>query len=196
LDTLLSSLRPRARMRFLLRVCFLLLDVSFLRCRRVRILVCSWRCTTVRKYFLLCRLFEYVWTMLAKYHSTSARLMSISNRVHSPKQLVFWKWRDGGVGACPPVERSPMTQVVQQPVVQQQQPREPVQQSDVSFSRTSNKREDTCTKMGEREMMRQVGMNPFIQTDYVKGIEIRDKFLIPFHESKPSYDQDSSVSGN
>jgi hypothetical protein len=72
----------------------------------------------------------------------------------------------------------------------------PEQQSDVLFSRTTNKREDTCTKMGEREMMRQVGMNPFIQTDYVKGIEIRDKFLVPYHESKPSYDQESGVSGN
>jgi hypothetical protein len=87
-----------------------------------------------------------------------------------------------------------MTQAVQQAVVQQ--PHAPDQQSEVLFSRTTNKREDTCTKMGEREMMRQVGMNPFIQTDYVKGIEIRDKFLIPFHESKPSYDQESGVSGN
>jgi hypothetical protein len=96
---------------------------------------------------------------------------------------------------CPPVERSPMTQVVHQPVVEQQS-RVPAQQSDVSFSRTNNKREDTCTKMGEREMVRQVGMNPFLRTDYVKGIEIRDKFLVPYHEPKPSYDQDSIVSGN
>ena len=115
--------------------------------------------------------------------------MSNPNQGHSPKQFVFWKWRDGGVGSCPPGDRSPMTQVVmQQPPVQEQQ-------SDVLFSRTTNKREDTCTKMGEREMMRQVGMNPFLQTDYVKGIEIQDKFLIPFHESKPSYDQESGVSG-
>tara|TARA_B110000285_G_C15125729_1_gene620113 strand:- start:873 stop:1025 length:153 start_codon:yes stop_codon:yes gene_type:complete len=49
--------------------------------------------------------------------------------------------------------------------------------------------------MGEREMVRQVGMNPFLRTDYVKGIEIRDKFLIPYHESKPSYDQDSGLAG-
>ena len=120
--------------------------------------------------------------------------MSVPNKVHSPKQFVFWKWRDGGGRSCPPGDRSPMTQAVQQAVVQQ--PRAPDQQSEVLFSRTTNKREDTCTKMGEREMMRQVGMNPFIQTDYVKGIEIRDKFLIPFHESKPSYDQESGVSGN
>jgi hypothetical protein len=189
LDTCRSSLRPRARMRFLLRV-FFLLDVSFLRCRRVRILVCSWGGAIVRKYFRLCRSGEYVCTRYAKYHGTSARPMSIPNQGHSPKQFVFWKWQDGGVGSCPPGDRSPMTQAVVQP------PPAPEQQSDVLFSRTTNKREDTCTKMGEREMMRQVGMNPFIQTDYVKGIEIRDKFLIPFHESKPSYDQDSSVSGN
>jgi len=134
--------------------------------------------------------------MLAKYHDTSATAMSVPKHVHSSKQFVFWKWRDGGIGMCPPVERSPMTQVVHQPVVEQQQSRVPAQQSDVSFSRTSNKREDTCTKMGEREMVRQVGMNPFLRTDYVKGIEIRDKFLVPYHEPKPSYDQDSIVSGN
>ena len=116
--------------------------------------------------------------------------MSIPNQVHLPKPRVFWKWRDGGVGACPPGDRSPMTQAAAQPSPA------PEQQSDVLFSRTTNKREDTCTKMGEREMMRQVGMNPFIQTDYVKGIEIRDKFLVPYHESKPSYDQESGVSGN
>jgi hypothetical protein len=118
--------------------------------------------------------------------------MSIPNQVHLPKPRVFWKWRDGGVGACPPGDRSPMTQSVPQPVYPP--PSVPDQQSDVSFSRTTNKREDTCTKMGEREMVRQVGMNPFLRTDYVKGIEIRDKFLIPFHESKPSYDQESGLS--
>jgi len=42
LDTCLSSLRPRARMRFDLFLLFFLLDVSFLRCLRVRILMCSW----------------------------------------------------------------------------------------------------------------------------------------------------------
>ena len=120
--------------------------------------------------------------------------MSAPKQVHFPKQFVFWKWRDGGIGTCPPVERSPMTQPVVCPQPQPQQV--PDQQTDVSFSRTINKREDTCTKMGEREMVRQIGMNPFVQTDYVKGIEIRDKFLIPYHESKPSYDQNSGVSGN
>ena len=117
--------------------------------------------------------------------------MSVPNKVHSPKQFVFWKWRDGGVGSCPPGDRSPITQVAAQPV--SPQPPAPDQQSEALFSRTTNKREDTCTKMGEREMMRQVGMNPFLRTDYVKGIEIRDKFLVPYHESKPSYDQDARL---
>jgi hypothetical protein len=155
---------------------------------------CVGGCTTVREYFHRYRLFEYVCTMLSKYHDTSAMSMSAPKQVHSPKQFVFWKWRDGGIGTCHQVERSPTTRPVVHPQPPQQ-PRVPDQQSDVSFSRTSNKREDTCTKMGEREMVRQVGMNPFLQTDYVKGIEIRDKFLIPYHESKPSYDQESGVSG-
>ena len=113
---------------------------------------------------------------------------SNSNKV-MPKVAIFWKWRNGGADADYMVERSPLTQPVNKPVVRDED--KSSLPEDMSFSRLSNKREDTCTKMGEREMVRQVGMNPFLRTDYVKGIEIRDKFLVPFHESKPAYDQDS-----
>ena len=127
----------------------------------------------------------------AKYKGT---LMSKSNDMSSSKAkgYVFWSWRDGGMNACVRGERSPSRRPVEHRVSSDVPPDDthvPDNPGDISFSRTHNKREDTCTKMGEREMVRQVGMNPFIQTDYVKGIEIRDKFLVPFHESKPSYDQ-------
>jgi len=42
-------------------------------------------------------------------------------------------------------------------------------------------------------MVPQVGMNPFMTTDYVKGLEIRDKFLIPAHESKPGNTYDPNT---
>ena len=106
-----------------------------------------------------------------------------------PKAAIFWKWRNGGADAAYMVERSPLSRPVNKSVVIDEE--KSSLHTDMSFSRLSNKREDTCTKMGEREMVRQVGMNPFLRTDYVKGIEIRDKFLVPYHESKPSYDQGS-----
>ena len=104
-------------------------------------------------------------------------------------ERICWKWRNAGVVFDGLLERSPMTRIKNavEPENVSVSPSE--QDSEVLFSRTSNKREETCTKMGERQMVRQIGMNPFLQTDYVKGIEIRDKFLIPYHESKPSYEQ-------
>ena len=84
-----------------------------------------------------------------------------------PKVAIFWKWRNGGADADYMVERSPLIRPVNKPVVRDED--KSSLPEDMSFSRLSNKREDTCTKMGEREMVRQVGMNPFLRTDYVKG---------------------------
>lgn len=43
-----------------------------------------------------------------------------------------------------------------------------------------NKREDTYNKMAEREMVSQIGHNPFLDgNDYVKNVVARDLFLKP-----------------
>jgi hypothetical protein len=55
-----------------------------------------------------------------------------------------------------------------------------------NFLKPSNKREDTYNKMASREMMRQVGMNPYLNNSYVDGITIRDTYLMPYGESKPN----------
>ena len=60
------------------------------------------------------------------------------------------------------------------------------------FYKDSNKREDTYTKMAEREMIRQVGTNPFLNNNYVDGIVIRDTVLMPYHESKPNTHTETS----
>ena len=109
--------------------------------------------------------------------------MSVSNYNGIPKQMTCWKWRDGKSTYA--VERSPLVLTKDEPP---SSPKVSVQEENVMFKRSDNKREITSSKIAERELMRQVGMNPFIQTDYVKGIEIRDKFLVPYHETKPSYD--------
>lgn len=48
----------------------------------------------------------------------------------------------------------------------------------------NNKREDTYNKMAEREMVAQIGRNPFLDnstnnSDYVKDVVARDMFLKP-----------------
>ncbi len=60
-----------------------------------------------------------------------------------------------------------------------------VRNNNTFLRKDSNKREDTYTKMAEREMIRQVGTNPFLNNSYVDGITIRDTVLMPYHESKP-----------
>jgi len=112
-----------------------------------------------------------------------------------------WVWRDGS--NYQPIERSyikitknncqeinnseqqPQDKTTQQN--QQNQPPETIENTpDTQFiPQTNNKREDTYSKMAEREMIKQVGMNPFLNNSYVDGINIRDQFLIPYHESKP-----------
>jgi hypothetical protein len=53
--------------------------------------------------------------------------------------------------------------------------------SDINFSQqTSNKREDTYNKMAEREMMGQIGFNPFMTNNsYVNDVVVQENFLRP-----------------
>ena len=45
-----------------------------------------------------------------------------------------------------------------------------------------NKREDAYNKIAEREMVSQIGHNPFLdRNDYVKNIVARDLFLKPIN---------------
>lgn len=118
--------------------------------------------------------------------------MSLPN----PK-MIQWTWRNGSATdqhyqpmrspRIRPVEPSAEVAPQTEPTISS------TQGTDFSFKRTNNKREDTCTKMSERQMVPQVGMNPFMTTDYVKGLEIRDKFLIPAHESKPGNTYDPNT---
>jgi len=53
--------------------------------------------------------------------------------------------------------------------------------SDMGFSQqTSNKREDSYNKMAEREMMGQIGFNPFMTNNsYVNDVAVQENFLRP-----------------
>lgn len=67
-----------------------------------------------------------------------------------------------------------------------QESQESLEKVPTAFSKSRNKREDTYNKMADREMMRQVGMNPYLNNSYVDGITIRDTYLMPYAESKPN----------
>lgn len=50
--------------------------------------------------------------------------------------------------------------------------------------KNSNKREDMDTKMSSREMIQQIGFNPFLSnSDYANDITISDQFLKPISTS-------------
>jgi hypothetical protein len=53
------------------------------------------------------------------------------------------------------------------------------------FSRNQNasgtRREDLDTKIADREMIAQRGVNPFLQTSYVNDVVARDMFLKPIN---------------
>jgi len=51
--------------------------------------------------------------------------------------------------------------------------------------KVSNKREELGDKLANREMVQQIGFNPFLgQTNYVDDISIRDQFLKPINTTQ------------
>ena len=57
--------------------------------------------------------------------------------------------------------------------------------------RQSNRREDLDDKMANRELIQQIGYNPFLsQTNYVDDISIRDQYLKPQNSSKEEETKD------
>jgi hypothetical protein len=52
-----------------------------------------------------------------------------------------------------------------------------------SFS-SGTRREDIDTKMADREMLAQRGVNPFLQTSYVNDIVTRDMYLKPINTTQ------------
>jgi len=51
--------------------------------------------------------------------------------------------------------------------------------------KVSNKREELGNKLANRELVQQIGFNPFLgQTNYVDDISIRDQFLKPINTTQ------------
>jgi hypothetical protein len=50
--------------------------------------------------------------------------------------------------------------------------------------KTSNKREEIGNRLASREMVQQIGFNPFLETNYVEDVVNRDNFLKPMNTTR------------
>ena len=102
-----------------------------------------------------------------------------------------WKWRDSN--SSEPVERTPIhanpniTDKKEPPSNNSNSP-ENIEYLD-SFFDDKHMRESTYERMSKEPMV-QTGTNPYLQNSYIDGIIIRDKYLMPYHESKPRTKKD------
>jgi len=101
---------------------------------------------------------------------------------------IEWKWTFG-----PKYEKSARTR--QQVQMDDKMPELAIQQSLLSegdvwsleeqqvFIKPLNKREDTYNRMATREMIGQIGMNPFSNNNYLNDVMVQDSFLKPVSTS-------------
>ena len=57
--------------------------------------------------------------------------------------------------------------------------------NDIHQFKISNKREELDTKIADRDMVQQIGFNPFLgESSYVNDVSIRDQFLKPINTTQ------------
>ena len=114
------------------------------------------------------------------------------------KKVVSWKWTDGQ-----PYERS--RRMKHQIEIENEQFKKEMDTSAYSSSlhhdentwdilnqslsgsgfKVSNKREELGNKLANRELVQQIGYNPFLgETNYINDISIRDQFLKPINTTQ------------
>jgi hypothetical protein len=102
-----------------------------------------------------------------------------------------WKWSD--TGSNEPVDRTPI-HTKPNTTEKKEQKETPNTSENIeyvdNFVDDKHMRESTYERMSKREPMVQTGTNPYLQNSYIDGITIRDKYLMPYHESKPRTKKD------
>jgi hypothetical protein len=95
----------------------------------------------------------------------------------------YWKWSNG----------EPYNKSIRQEKVLQHSSKDAIQTSlddDIFFTMNPNSiredsmREELDTKLADRELISQRGVNPFSQTSYVNDITARDMFLKPVNTTQ------------
>jgi hypothetical protein len=104
------------------------------------------------------------------------------------KERIEWKWTFG-----PSYQKSARFQKKQEES-EEQSTNLAIQQSLLSendiwsleeqqvFVKPLNKREDTYNRMATREMISQIGMNPFTENNYLSDVNVQNQFLKPFSD--------------
>jgi hypothetical protein len=68
---------------------------------------------------------------------------------------------------------------------------DPMNNMEMSLDKPLNKREDTYNKMSEREMIGQIGMSPFSNSNYINDVMVQENFLKPVSTSSGRENQSS-----
>jgi hypothetical protein len=101
------------------------------------------------------------------------------------KELYFWKWTLGipYYQSARPEKQKETENRVQELDTQQNA----INQSFVEgFDEPTNKREELDNRVADRELVQQIGANPFLtsQSSYVNDIVVRDMFLKPINTTQ------------
>ena len=124
--------------------------------------------------------------------------------------MMEWKWTYGGryEKSCrlqkqqeqQPTQNSDNIQNVQHNIAQMAQHQSLLSENDIwslddpmniMGDKPLNKREDTYNKMSEREMIGQIGMNPFSNSNYINDVMVQENFLKPVSTSSGRENQSS-----
>ena len=124
--------------------------------------------------------------------------------------MMEWKWTYGGryEKSCrlqkqqeqQPTQNSDNIQNVQHNIAQMAQHQSLLSENDIwslddpmniMGDKPLNKREDTYNKMSEREMIGQIGMSPFSNSNYINDVMVQENFLKPVITSSGRENQSS-----
>lgn len=105
-----------------------------------------------------------------------------------------WKWSNGEIcERSPRFQKIPVETVDNKHVDYQAHQQSLLSENDIwnmdgmqfiQEDKPLNKREDTYNKMSEREMVSQIGQNPFLPGgDYLNGVMVHEQFLKPLSTS-------------
>jgi hypothetical protein len=110
---------------------------------------------------------------------------------YSKNGIIEWKWTYGPnykKSARPSKERKEVTEDLDTPNIAIQQSL--LSENDIwsleeqqVFVKPLNKREDTYNRMATREMVSQIGMNPYTQNNYLSDVMTQDDYLKPVSTS-------------
>jgi len=102
------------------------------------------------------------------------------------KNLYFWKWSISEPYYKSARKELKVEKEYKQEVNEYDTQQSAINQSFVEEFEPTNKREDLDNRVADRELVQQIGANPFLtsQSSYVNDIVVRDMFLKPINTTQ------------